>query len=113
MRECGSCTACCHAFHIEWLDKPKNEPCTHCTGTGCSIHASKHFECDSFECAYIQSNIDNDNLRPDKCGIIFELLKDGRFLATVIEGAEVTDSALNQMNSFTRQGYKVMINGNI
>jgi len=109
---CGECTACCTAFYIKWLDKPVHTPCVHCND-GCLIHDDLDYECSSFECSYLQSNIDNDNLRPDNCGVIFELLEGNTFLATVIHGSEVTDTAKRQMQSFVDQGYKVMVNGNI
>jgi len=109
---CGECTACCTAFYVKWLDKPAQTPCIHCNG-GCDIHDSKDFECDNFECAYIQSGVDNEQLRPDKCGVIFEKIADDTFLATPVKGLEITEAARNQMASFTSQGFKVMINGNL
>ena len=110
--KCGECTACCTAFYIEWLNKPAQSPCVHCNN-GCDIHDSKDFECDNFECSYIQSGVDNINLRPDKCGLIFERLEENTFLATPIKGIKVTDRAKTQMEQFVAQGFKVMINGDI
>mgnify|MGYP001826403188 CR=1 FL=1 len=112
MPNCGTCTACCTAFQIDWLEKPAHTPCIHCDN-GCKIHDDLHYECSSFNCSYIQSGVDNENLRPDQCGIIFELLKDDVFLATVIKDSEITDVAKRQMQDFKDQGYRVMINGNL
>lgn len=112
LNRCGECTACCAAFYIEWLDKPKHTACVHCDG-GCKIHDDLHYECASFECSWLQSGVDNDNLRPDKCGIIFELIEGDIFYGTIVRDAVVTDSAKRQVASFKDQGYKVIINGNI
>ena len=110
--KCGKCTACCTAFQVNWLEKPANTPCIYCNN-GCKIHDKLHNECSSFNCSYIQSGVDNDKLRPDRCGIIFELLKNDVFLATVIKDNKVTDIAKKQIQSFKSQGYKVMIDGNL
>lgn len=108
---CQSCTACCTAFIIEKLNKEKNTKCIHCN-FGCSIHETKPYECSSFNCAYIQSNVNNENLRPDKCGIIFEKISETQFLGTIVQGVKLSDTAKKQINSFKSQGYSVLINEN-
>ncbi len=108
MPNCGGCTACCTAFIIKELDKPAHTQCQHCDN-GCSVHDSKPAECGQFNCAYIQSGIDNINLRPDKCGVIFEMLDDKTFFSTVIKGMEISDLAKRQMDDFVRQGYVVKV----
>ena len=97
---------------IEWLDKPAKTPCIHCDA-GCLIHDKKHFECASFECAWLQSGVDNDNLRPDKCGVIFEKVDDATFFGTVAPGAKVSDTARKQMQEFVKQGYTVRLSEQI
>lgn len=112
IKQCDGCTACCYAFYVKHLNKPPNTICKHCNN-GCEIHDNLHYECSSFNCSYIQSNVDNDKLRPDKCGVIFEMLENNTFLATLVKGTKVTDIAKKQMQSLKDQGYKVMINGNL
>lgn len=112
MNQCDGCTACCTSFRIDWLNKPPNTECIHCDN-GCTIHDSKHSECSDFNCAYIQSNVENDSLRPDKCGIIFEKIDDTTFFGTVIKDAKVTDVARRQMSNFVKQGFKVLLSSEI
>ena len=108
MSGCGECTACCTLLPIEWLDKPANVTCTHCD-KGCLIHDTKHYECSSFECSWLQSNVDNDNLRPDRCGVIFEKIDDHTFYGNVIPGGKVSNTARKQMQNFVEQGYTVRL----
>ena len=106
--QCGECTLCCTLLPIEWLDKPAGETCVHCDG-GCLIHDTKHHECASFECSWLQSNVDNPDLRPDRCGVIFEKSGDGEFFGTVVPGGKVTQMARSQMQNFVAQGYSVRL----
>ena len=106
--ECGECTLCCSLLPIEWLDKPANTPCIHCDA-GCLIHDTKHYECSSFECSWLQSGVDNPELRPDKCGVIFEKVDDKTFYGNIIPDKGVSDLARKQMQSFVEQGYVVKL----
>ena len=108
MNECGECTACCIVLPIKWLDKPANMPCIHCDA-GCLIHDTKDYECSSFECSWLQSGVDNDGLRPDRCGIVFEKVDDDTFYGNVISGRKISDTARKQMQSFVEQGYTVRL----
>lgn len=104
--QCGECTACCTLLPIKWLKKPAGTDCVHCD-KGCLIHETKDFECSSFECSWLQSGVDNPELRPDRCGVIFERLDDTTFYGTLAEN--VTDLARKQAQSFTQQGYTVYL----
>lgn len=108
VNECGSCTACCYAFPVKWMDKPMNTACQYCDN-GCTIQSTKPDECRDFDCSWRQSNVDNPKLRPDRCGIIFEKTKDDEFFGTVIEGGTVTEAARRQLQSFSRQGYTIRL----
>jgi hypothetical protein len=57
---------------------------------------------------YIQGG-KNINLRPDRCGIIFEKLSDVVIHGTYDVKSEMTDQARDQINSFMQQGYKVIL----
>lgn len=108
MNECGECTACCTLLPIEWLDKPADTTCVHCDA-GCLIHDTKHYECSSFECSWLQSNVDSPELRPDKCGVVFEKVDDTTFYGNVDPKMKVSDLALKQMMNFVNQGYVVRL----
>lgn len=108
MNKCGDCTLCCDLLPVKWLDKPAGESCVHCQG-GCLIHDTKPAECSGFECAWLQSNVDNQNLRPDRCGIVFEKTKGGEFFGTVIHSGKVSEAALRQLHNFVGQGYTVRL----
>lgn len=106
--ECGECTLCCFLLPIKWLDKPENTPCIHCD-KGCLIHETKDFECSNFECSWLQSGVRNDALRPDKCGIIFEMMDENTFYGTINPETGITEMARKQLNDFSRQGYTIRL----
>lgn len=106
---CGTCTACCDTFPVNWLGKGPNEPCEHCL-LGCQIHDSKPDECLTFECMYYQTEVPLD-LRPDQCGVIFEKLSDRLIYGTVI--ARLTAKAAKQVYAFQAQGFSVVLAHNI
>ena len=106
--ECGECTACCTAFPVKRLGKEAFTDCKHCD-KGCNIQDTKPDECRNFNCAYIQSKIDDINLRPDKCGVIFEKVDNENFFCTMVRGVEITALAQGQMDSFVKQGYTVRV----
>lgn len=72
-RECGSCTACCTLLHIDELDKPVATPCQHECAAGCAIYQQKPASCSAYECLWRAGNIMEDEYRPDKLGVIFDM----------------------------------------
>ena len=106
--ECGECTLCCDLFPVKWLNKPANTKCVHCD-LGCKIHDTKPAECTDFDCAYVQMENIPIDLRPDKCGIIFEKLDDKIFYGTVNHNAKISDFGKGQINAFLKQGYSVIL----
>ena len=108
MQPCGECTLCCTLFPVRWLEKPINTPCVHCDA-GCMIHETKPAECSDFNCAYTQMAKENINLRPDKCGIIFEKLSSELRYGTVVPGMEISESAHRQIANFLAQGFSVVL----
>ena len=74
-RECGTCTACCHAPEIPWLDKAPFTACMHLKeGTGCAIYATRPKGCREFKCLWLASwksmGFLTEDDRPDKLGIM-------------------------------------------
>ena len=106
--ECGNCTACCTMFPIGPIDKPMNTRCQHSTGSACSIYDTKPKMCTEFMCAYLQGG-NNEELRPDKCGIIFVKKTDKIFSGILVDGVEVTDIAKQQIQAFNNQGFSVVL----
>jgi len=54
------------------------------------------------------SRIDNEELRPDRCGVVFEKTNDANIYGNVDLG-RVTDVALRQMRDFVQQGFTVRL----
>jgi hypothetical protein len=108
MAECGECTLCCDLFEIKWLNKPINTKCIYCD-KGCKIYDSKPKECTDFNCMYIQVENISEDLRPDKCKVIFEKKSDTQILGTLDARYELTDMAKRQIVSFLEQGFEVKL----
>jgi hypothetical protein len=72
---CGGCTLCCDLLEVAALQKPANAPCQHCAlGVGCMIYAQpeRPSACSAYQCAYLFNETWPDELRPDRCGVVFE-----------------------------------------
>lgn len=74
MRDCGTCTWCCFFCAVPEYDSPVNQYCRHCIkDKGCSIYEKRKPVCRDFGCLWwLQAQVP-ENLRPDRCGIMFEL----------------------------------------
>ncbi len=78
-RDCGDCVACCQVLRIDQpdLQKAAGILCTHNTGTGCGIYATRPGICRSWYCLWRRIDAMPDAARPDRCGVIFCLEEDG------------------------------------
>lgn len=77
-RECGACTACCHAPDIPWLEKPEFTSCTHLKeGAGCEIYSTRPKGCRDFKCLWLaapkNAGFLTEEDRPDKLGVMIQL----------------------------------------
>ena len=81
--------------------------CKHCD-KGCMIHDSKPKECSLFDCMYLQVDV-SEELRPDKCKVIFEKLSDHVIHATLDSRFELKDIVKKQMDAFVKQGFTVIL----
>ena len=71
-RPCGGCTACCTIFTVVELSKARHTPCQHLCAGGCAIHDQpRPAVCTDFYCEWAEEGDWSDDLRPDKCGIIY------------------------------------------
>ena len=80
MRICGDCTLCCTLLPIELpienASTTFHETCKFCKNNGCSIHVDRPEICRGFECEWINDETIPEDLRPDKCNVIFEKIED-------------------------------------
>lgn len=79
-RECGECSVCCEALTINSreLKKPADTMCVHCIHPrGCGIYASRPSVCREWYCGWRKFEFLNDSWRPDRSGILIELVQDG------------------------------------
>ena len=110
--KCDGCTMCCKAFEIKELNKMPGEICKFVIeGKGCSVHNTDKMpiECSTFECAYYNVPKVNENLRPDKCGIIFEKATKDIFFGTILDEIVLDKYANAQIEKFLKLGYSVIL----
>lgn len=107
MQECGECTECCTAFPVVELKKPAGKACTF-SDKGCKIYDSRPQSCKDCLCAWITQPSVGKELRPDRCGVIFERIGDSTMLATIV--GPINKHIHGQILSFKQQGYEVRVN---
>ena len=106
--ECDGCTLCCKYLPVPWMSSPAGEYCIECEpGVGCKIEATKPAECAAFACMYNQMPVCSPDLRPDRCGVIFEKISDVLVFGTAI--TNTSSALLAQLASFEKQGYSVVL----
>ncbi len=81
LKACGECNLCCVLFTIDELNKPHDVVCPHSTKEGCTIYADRPALCKTFVCQWLDTKEMGEELRPDKCGIIYHRAG-GMLLAT-------------------------------
>jgi hypothetical protein len=108
MQSCGNCTLCCKLLRIPETLSVAGTWCRHCSqGEGCTIYSSRPESCRIFECVWKQMDNVSQELRPDRCHMLFEKRSD-----TVIVGAtdcEVSSLLLKQIDHFRSEGISVLI----
>ena len=73
MQKCGECTLCCKLLHIPETNSKPNEYCKYCEiNKGCRVYDERPDGCREFQCAWLQMVNVHIDLRPDKCGVLFE-----------------------------------------
>lgn len=93
-RECGECAACCSILGVHEIDKPKNTPCPHQTGKGCSVYENRPNSCRTYQCLWQAGAIEGDERRrPDNFGVIFDA---GSQMDWVIVAREVLPDAMDR-----------------
>lgn len=108
MRECGDCTLCCTLLELHEVASKIDETCRHCNN-GCEIHDSKPDECKTYQCMWSQMETVGDELRPDKCGIIFDRASNDVITARLEKGKLMNPFVSGQVNAFINEGFSVNI----
>lgn len=72
-RECGTCTLCCLLPQVPGVGKEVNKYCPFCTHH-CTIYENRPSECDRFDCTWLVDETVPDELKPEKCNVIFEVI---------------------------------------
>lgn len=85
MKTCGSCTLCCKFTTVPELPKSGNGWCPHCEiGKGCRIYDDRPESCRAFLCFWKAEGWP-DELRPDRCRVMFEALVGVNTVMAVVE----------------------------
>ena len=73
MKNCGECQACCWFFPLAFLNKPMRTNCPHqCRRAAQFYNQERHSVCKTFLCEWLQRPEWGEELRPDKCGIMYQ-----------------------------------------
>ena len=107
MQICGRCTLCCKLLEIVDVESKANEWCKHCTKNGCSIYEHRPQDCKEFMCAWLQMEYAGIDMRPDRCGVVFEKLSD-RVMGGITNG-RMTPLVKGQIRAFNKEMMSVMI----
>ena len=109
--ECDGCTLCCTLLNIHWFDSLAGEDCSFCdVGVGCTIFDDVPEDCKNYSCLYNQAEKCSENIRPDKCGVIFEKVTDEIFIGTVdYRLQKLNNDAKGQIISLMNEGFSVVL----
>jgi hypothetical protein len=95
---------------IPSIAKPVGAPCAHCAG-GCMIYSMRPQECVEFQCLWSQTPVLDEALRPDRCGVMYELYaEDQLVIANALrENAWQHGRPVQLLARMTADGYVVWI----
>lgn len=109
---CGECTLCCKLLETHGKDakSPIGTYCHHCDlSAGCKIYESRPEECRTYQCMWTMMENAGEDLRPDKCGIIFDRAGDDVISARIEEEMKLNRLVVRQIESFNNEGFSVLI----
>ncbi len=111
-RPCNECTACCTVMAVEQISKPIGEPCPHLCRHGCEIYESRPAACQGFNCCW-RYGLGNDDERPDKSGIVFDITRHSSSIPQALVAREVWPGAFEQSQAFldrlTSNGHLIIL----
>jgi hypothetical protein len=113
IKECGGCTACCRTLSVYELQKPAGEWCRHCASDkkSCGIYANRPLSCREFNCLWLTSPGMSEDMRPDRCGVIWEMCEDGRVALALTRYPKRLESVHQRrlIDYFMRHGVSVIV----
>jgi hypothetical protein len=115
MRDCGECQMCCWMYCVPEMDKPGRTNCKHQCPNGCAIHEHPRPPiCTDFVCCWKKLDWWPEELRPDKCNVVFTQLdcdRNGkRFFAAaqVNPYAHLRKDVTTWVNRLVQRGHMVL-----
>ena len=104
---------CCKLTEVPEISKPVGVWCPDCKiGDGCGSYDSRPASCKSFSCDWLLNEKMKDDLRPDRCGVIFERVKDDLVLVLKSDGSrELSKRVLQIMRDIVYRGLSVAVSG--
>lgn len=81
-KSCGGCTLCCSTVPVEEIGLgaftrcPKLRYAIDARGPGCSIYPTRPNSCKAWNCQWLAEEDWPDELRPDRCGVVVDILSD-------------------------------------
>jgi len=119
-KKCGDCSACCVLPEVPELKKPCNVSCSYLLGVsggGCSIYESRPTSCREFRCQWLVNESAQDDMRPDRCGVMFEKLKGEQVVLALFLPESRCDKDLPKIreviNAILRNNFAVVSSGGV
>lgn len=96
------------------MDSAEGEWCQYCSpGVGCDIFAEAPQKCLEFNCLWKHADVMGDNLRPDKCGVVFEAYHIEKTVVALVEkhkpGAWKKGAPKQLISQMLMDGYPVWV----
>lgn len=106
---CGKCMMCCKLPEIREIQSPADAMCRNCDPTvGCKIYKNRPDECRNYWCMWARMEHTGEELRPDKCHVIFDKLSDDVISAKLEIGHGLIPLVKGQIKYFNKEGYSVV-----
>lgn len=116
MKDCNNCSMCCKLPEYRGL-KAYGVWCPHadpkCYGRSCKIYEKRPQGCKDFNCLWRTSAVLKEDMRPCKCGIVFEVFEPEKFILAMVDNhkseAWKKKGPAKVINSILKDGYFVWI----
>jgi uncharacterized protein len=112
-RPCGDCTMCCKLPAAPApLNKPAGVWCQHCDkGKGCRIYADRPQGCRDYMCLWKVMPDFPEELRPDRCKVIWQMTEDGTTAVATTEYPQALAAKAQErlMRQFVAAGISVQV----
>ncbi len=115
-RPCGGCTMCCKVPAIPEIGKAPGAWCEHCEkGLGCRIYDRRPEPCQGFHCLWKVMPDFPEELRPDKCKVIWTMSEDGDVAIATTEYPRALQTRRQKalVRNFRCLGIAVVIRGRL